>query len=79
MENKYIPPETPPTTTTPFVTTTTPLIPYTDQARVNVKVKLTSIDYTSDLADKTSDVYKSLKTTVVDTVIHAKISNSKSK
>ncbi|KAK2152349.1 hypothetical protein NP493_2472g00009 [Ridgeia piscesae] len=63
--------ETPTTTTTPVVTTTTPLIPYTDLARVNVKVKvkLTSIDYTSDLADKTSDVYKSLKTTVVDTLM----------
>ncbi|KAK2158335.1 hypothetical protein NP493_1807g00024 [Ridgeia piscesae] len=58
-----------PTTTTPVVTTTTPLIPYTDLARVNIKVKLTSFDYTSDLADKTSDVYKSLKTTVVDTLM----------
>ena len=78
MENEYIPLETP-TTTTPVVTTTTPLIPDTELARVNVKVKLTSIDYTSDMANKTSDVYKRLKATVVDTVIHPKISNYKNK
>ena len=69
MENEYIPPETPTTTTTPVVTTTTPLIPYTHQARVNVSIKLTSAVYTTDLAIKTSDAYKSLKTKVVDTVI----------
>ena len=67
MENEYIPPETP-TTTTPVVTTT-PLIPYAEQTRVNVKVKLTSEVFTSDLADPTSDAYKSLKTAVVETVI----------
>ncbi|KAK2159628.1 hypothetical protein NP493_1693g00033 [Ridgeia piscesae] len=60
--------ETPTTTTTPVVTTTTPLIPYTHQARVNVSIKLTSAVYTTDLAIKTSDAYKSLKTKVVDTL-----------
>ena len=50
--------------------TTTPVIPYADQARVNVKIKLTSEVYTSDLESKTSKAYKSLKTKVVQTVIN---------
>ena len=65
MENKCGLPER----TTPVATTTTPLIPYADQARVNVNVKLTSQVYLPDLADETSDAYRNLKTKVVDTVI----------
>ena len=49
---------------------TTPGIPYADQARINVNIKLTSEVYTSDLEDQTSKAYKSLRTKVEQTVIN---------
>lgn len=58
------------TTTTPMVTTTTPVIPLADQARVKVIIRVTSQTYTSDLENKTSEAYKSLKTQLVKTVIN---------
>ena len=51
-------------------TTTPPLIPLADQARVKVNIKLTSRQFTKDLEDETSETYQNLKTEVVQTVIN---------
>ncbi|KAK2160869.1 hypothetical protein NP493_1610g01023 [Ridgeia piscesae] len=48
--------------------TTPPLIPFADQARVKVNIKLTIRQFTKDLEDETSETYKNLKTEVVQTL-----------
>ena len=55
-------------TISPTTTTKRPTIPPTEQARVDVSIKLTGQNYTNDLDDKTSEAYNNLKMEVVITV-----------